>query len=152
VIGVSICGLPEAIVGQIVRSVAEQQERLQDFVPIFLTDSTDFQVFRRHGFVFEYFPNEKQRAAYGGSVSWSEYGRQRRELLERKWGIAQTISFGPTEFGRIPTKVEEPDGNTNATLGRTEHQAARPSLRGKSEGKMGGDRFAEIPSRESAFR
>jgi hypothetical protein len=69
VVGVSVCGLLRPVLAGIVDSIAAQQARSRDFVPVFLTDSTDFDLFRRHGFVFEYLPNCGARCS-SASGAW----------------------------------------------------------------------------------
>jgi hypothetical protein len=101
VVGVSVCGLPPAILESTVAAIAAQQDLLRDFIPLFLTDSADFDVFRRHGFVWEYFPCAAERARYGGATGWAAYAASRRSLLQRKWGLDDVVCIGPAEFGRI---------------------------------------------------
>lgn len=107
VIGVSVCNLPRQVVAGIVDSIAAQQARSRDFVPVFLTDSTDFDLFRRHGFVFEYLPDGNRRSCCSGTQDWSDYAAQRRALLEQKWGVAEVVCFGPLEFGRVEGELAD---------------------------------------------
>lgn len=96
VVGVSVCGFDREEVERIVAMIAERQRRTRDFVPVFLTDALDFDVFRAGGFVFEYVPPPDRRAAIG---NWGTYLSRRRALLERKWGVSTVIVFGDREFG-----------------------------------------------------
>jgi hypothetical protein len=107
VVGVSACGLPRVLLETTLATIAAQQSRLRDFIPFFLTDSTDFDIFRRYGFVWEYFPGPAERERYAGSQSWAEYAALRRALLVRKWGLDQIIVIGPSEFGRPQQEAEE---------------------------------------------
>lgn len=100
VVGVSVCGLSRTVLEGIVATVAEQQSLLRNFIPVFLTDSTDFDLFRQHGFVFEYLPAAAKRAAVAGTTNWEAYAAERRALIERKWNLAHIICFGPVEFGK----------------------------------------------------
>ena len=102
VIGISVCGLSQAQLESAVSSIAAAQSQQRDFVPVFLTDSKHFDVFRRHGFVWGYLPGPDCRARYGGSMSWTEYARSRRELLKRKWGLDKIVVIGRSEFGVVP--------------------------------------------------
>ena len=101
VIGVSVCGMSRAVLDATVSAIADQQDRLRDFIPVFLTDSTDFDIFRRHGFVWEYFPGPVERARYGGTMDWAAYAAGRRRLLMRKWGLSRVVSIGAVEFGVV---------------------------------------------------
>jgi glycosyltransferase involved in cell wall biosynthesis len=98
VVGISVCGLPRESLEAIVSMIANQQTECRGFVPVFLTDSTDFEVFREYGFVFEYLPSTAKQAAYAGTKDWADYAAERHALLERKWGLACVIRFGPHEF------------------------------------------------------
>jgi len=108
VVGVSVCGMSRPTLESVVAAVSDQQDRLRDFVPVFLTDSTDFDVFRRHGFVWEYFPGPVARARHDGTTSWTHYAAARRQLLARKWNFDQVISIGATEFGVIDVERAPP--------------------------------------------
>jgi hypothetical protein len=101
VVGVSVCGMPRPTLESVVAAVSDQQDRLRDFIPVFLTDSTDFDVFRRYGFVWEYFLGPVARARYAGTTSWTHYAAARRQLLARKWNFDHVICIGATEFGVI---------------------------------------------------
>jgi glycosyltransferase involved in cell wall biosynthesis len=98
VIGISVCGLPRESLESIVSMIAAQQTECRGFIPVFLTDSTDFDVFRGHGFVFEYLPSLAKQAAYAGTKNWAEYAAERSAFLERKWGLTRIIRFGPHDF------------------------------------------------------
>jgi hypothetical protein len=115
IVGVSVCGMPRAALEAAVAAVADQQSLLRDFIPVFLTDSPDFDVFRRRGFVWEYFPGPAARAGYEGATGWAAYGRARRALVERKWGLKHVIRIGPADFGAIP---ESPPPETRAETGK----------------------------------
>jgi len=110
VIGVSVCGFGRADLEKVVDMVSRQQEKNRDFAPVFLTDSTEFDVFRRHGFVFEYMPPPAQQPE--GTEAWDSYAEGRLQLIKRKWNLAQIITFGPEEFGY-----------------RTDDDVVRPSVR-----------------------
>jgi len=101
VVGVSVCGMLRPMLESVVAAVSDQQDRLRDFIPVFLTDSTDFDVFRRYGFVWEYFPGPAARPRYNGTTSWTHYAASRRRLLTRKWNFDHVICIGATEFGVI---------------------------------------------------
>jgi hypothetical protein len=94
VIGFSMFGLEREKIEEHVDQIRHQQSVNGDFVPIFLTDSTCFDVFRRYGFVIEYFPSPEKRMTFHGAMDWGAYAEQRLGLLIRKWGIAKMIVFG----------------------------------------------------------
>jgi hypothetical protein len=108
VLGISVCGLGREHVARVVAMVAQQQTEARDFVPVFLTDSAEFDLFRAQGFVVEYVPAAPLRAGYDGAQAWEDYLKGRRVLLERKWGLTDLIVFGEETFGlpaRGPTEV-----------------------------------------------
>lgn len=101
VLGVSVCGLDRETLERIVDMIARQQAEKKDFVPLFLYDGMEFEMFRANGFVVEYLPPPTERSRWQGSRSWRDYCAERREFLERKWAIAHVVSFGPVEFGKV---------------------------------------------------
>ena len=99
VIGISVCGFSRQEIEPIVEFVEQHQSQDRRFIPVFLTDSTEANIFRRRGFVFEYLPSP-DRVRLRGSKSWTDYAAERRRLLARKWGMADIITFGDLAFGR----------------------------------------------------
>jgi hypothetical protein len=99
VIGISVCGFSREEIEPLVEFVEQHQSQDRRFVPVFLTDSTEANIFRRRGFVFEYLP-PPARVRLRGSKSWADYAGERRRLLARKWGMADIITFGEVTFGR----------------------------------------------------
>jgi hypothetical protein len=100
VIGVSVCGFDAEGVRRVVELVASQQQRDRDFIPVFLTDCNEFEVFGEYGFAFEYLPPPGRRAGHPREGDWPAYAARRRRLIERKWGLSEVIAFGMGEFGR----------------------------------------------------
>ncbi len=90
VIAFAVFGLEAEALQREVRRIAVQQAKLRDFVPLFLTDAKDHEVFRRHRYGFEYFP-----ALAGGKGGIDVAGLQPRlEFIEAKWGIDLFINLG----------------------------------------------------------
>ena len=104
-IGISVCGFSRGEIQSIVDFIEQHQSRDRQFVPVFLTDSIDANIFRCRGFVFEYLP-PPDRVRLRGSKSWADYAAERRRLLARKWGMADIITFGEVEFGRPKAPVD----------------------------------------------
>jgi hypothetical protein len=115
VIGISVCGFSREEIEPLVEFVEQHQSQDRSFVPVFLTDSTAANIFRRRGFVFEYLP-PPDRVRLRGSKSWADYAAERRRLLARKWGMADIITFGDVTFGRPKDTV---DAETKATAMKT---------------------------------
>jgi len=94
VLGIAVLGLERADLEQVVELIAHQQAQSQDFIPLFLYDGTEFDIFRSRGYVFEWLPPVTDRIRYGGRQSWSDYLAARRALIDRKWGLAYVVCFG----------------------------------------------------------
>ena len=97
VLGIAVCGLGRIEREAVVDLIDRQQRSSRDFIPVFLTDSTDFEPFRSRGYVFEYLPPPSRRRLRG-TDSWPAYAAERLALLRRKWNIAQVVTFGAHEF------------------------------------------------------
>lgn len=104
VIGISLCGFSREEIEPVVEFVEQHQSQDRSFVPVFLTDTTAANIFRRRGFVFEYLP-PPDRVHLRGSKSWADYAAERRRLLARKWGMSDIITFGDVTFGRPKDSV-----------------------------------------------
>lgn len=111
VIGISVCGFSREEIEPLVEFIEQHQSQDRSFVPVFLTDSTEANIFRRRGFIFEYLP-PPGRVRLRGSKSWVDYAAERRRLLVHKWGMADIITFGDVTFGRPKDTV---DAETTAT-------------------------------------
>lgn len=66
----------------------------RDALPLVLTDSVRFEMFRQRAMAFEYFPSESLRNRLAPDLEWPLYFRRRLSLLRRKWGPAGLVSFG----------------------------------------------------------
>jgi hypothetical protein len=153
VVGVSVCGLSRPVLESTVAAIAGQQDLLRDFIPVFLTDCTEFDVFRRHGFVWEYFPGPAERARYGGDRSWADYAARRRALLERKWGLDEVICIGPAEFGRIEAAADaEPQAERLAAPAPAPDEAPRPSPDATEKPKRQAGLRYRLPRRKRPVR
>jgi hypothetical protein len=97
VIGFSVCGLEPAALAETIELIASVQREKRNFVPLILTDSADFAVFRRHGFTAEYLPSAPPAGV--PLARWREYVAARRAFLMRKWRLPRIVEFGPVAFG-----------------------------------------------------
>ena len=82
-----VVGLPRAELTAVVARLASRSTT----IPIFLTDSDAFEVFRTHRAVFEYLPPPN----HDPSLDWPLYRMRRLALLRRKWQPARIVAFGP---------------------------------------------------------
>ena len=99
VLGISVFGIEQKRLAEILALIANQQRKTRDFTPVFLTSNTAFHLFRRYGFVFEYLPPANQREGVAGQQDWNDYAAQRLELICQKWGIARIICFSSQTIG-----------------------------------------------------
>jgi hypothetical protein len=132
VIGISICGFGRAEIEPIVEFVEQHQSQDRRFVPVFLTDSTEANIFRRRGFIFEYLP-PPERVRLRGSKSWAAYAAERRRLLARKWGMADIVTFGEVTFGRPKEAVGAESGAAaKGERPSTRRSKAKPVLKAQA--------------------
>jgi hypothetical protein len=131
VIGISVCGFSRDEIEPLVEFVEQHQSQDRRFIPVFLTDSTAANIFRRRGFVFEYLP-PPDRVRLRGSKSWADYAAERRRLLARKWGMADIITFGDITFGRPKDMIE---ANTTTTAATKMTSARRSKAKAASKAK-----------------
>jgi hypothetical protein len=92
IVGIWTIGLDRAGLAMALRRVAGQQLDENDFVPIFFTDLACFELFREHGFVFEYLPPAHQRTR--GHLAWDDYVQERLAQAVQMWGITHLTTYG----------------------------------------------------------
>jgi glycosyltransferase involved in cell wall biosynthesis len=77
---------------RIVEMVSREQRRLQNFAPLFVTDSLQFDLFRLRGFVVEHIP-AGDPLNYGPGLGLAL--RRRMQTIVEKWGVGAVVQFGP---------------------------------------------------------
>jgi hypothetical protein len=92
-----VVGLPAEAVERVVGEVASLQVMLSSFRPLFVTDCDQFQVFRRHGYLFEYIPPQEDWSARFGDSDWSSFLRERMDLLLERYEPDRVIGFDDVE-------------------------------------------------------
>jgi len=123
VIGVSVCGFTRTDLERIVDMIERHQRQIQNFIPVFLTDTINTDIFRNRGYVFEYLP-PPSRVPLRGARAWHEYASARRRLLAQKWGMTDIITFGTEAFGR---PASAPDSEKEAATAGSTHSPRRTS-------------------------
>jgi len=91
-LGFLLFGMEHDRIEQIVQKVEQRQLRQRDFIPIFVTDSTDFGPFRTRGYVFEHIPAAIVQSP-GNRRAERRYLRRRLELIKSKWGIGELVDL-----------------------------------------------------------
>lgn len=107
VVMVVVFDLGPAELGTIVE-VVDEQSAAAGVVPIFLTDSDDFQPFRSRRVPFEYLPPPSHGARFAPDLDWELYRQRRLALLRRKWQPGRIVAFGPTASAAVAAWRESP--------------------------------------------
>lgn len=96
-VGYILSGETEPEIEEAVETVTAVSRSRRDFTPVFITGSTCFSPFLRHGYSFEYLP---PRRLFGGDDASYALWRQRRlAFIAAKWGLASTTVLGETGVG-----------------------------------------------------
>ena len=102
--------------------IVERQVASRNFVPLFLTDCSEHEAFRRRGYAFEYFP----KALYG-SLADSVAFEEKLFVAWKKWNLGSLIDLGPKDHlkerlagTRIPELAEVIAPARTATEARAE--------------------------------
>jgi GR25 family glycosyltransferase involved in LPS biosynthesis len=77
-------------------------------VPVVITDSDRFELFRGRRIVVEYLPPAEQRAQFAADLDWDLYRLRRLALLRRKWQPARIVAFGPAASALVRTWAASP--------------------------------------------
>lgn len=101
VIGYLVFGFEPAELERILDMVSREQRRLQNFVPLFITDSLHFELFRVRGYVAEHIPAHDP-LNYGAGLGLAL--RRRMQTILQKWGVNAVVQFGPHG---LPAESEE---------------------------------------------
>jgi hypothetical protein len=81
--------LLEEIIVTTKRKLPGKSDRL-----IYLTDNSDFTIFRRHGVMFEYLPPLMEQRLHASDMPWQAYLRERWGLLLAKWRPRRVLAYG----------------------------------------------------------
>lgn len=109
-------GLDGPAVSDLVDRVALAQTTT-GFAPLFVVDHADFELLRRHGYLFEYIPAEGEWSERSGLEDWDEFAADRLRTVVRE--------YGPDTMLSVPTDPDDPRGLTLETLisGLVDHPA-----------------------------
>lgn len=89
-VGIFIAKADEAKTQAIVDSAFYSQRDRQDFVPVFVTESSAFRPFVAKGYIFEYLPPVETNAADAErAIAWR---KKRLDFIKAKWGISHFIN------------------------------------------------------------
>jgi hypothetical protein len=74
--------------------ICRKQGETKSFSPLFLYDGSDFDLFRKHGYVVEWLPN-RHNQALRPDIDWAAETDRRIALILSKWAIAQLVDMRP---------------------------------------------------------
>jgi hypothetical protein len=90
---VSALGVDPSFLEEIIVTTKRKLPRKGDRL-IYLTDSSDFAVFRRHGVIFEYLPPLTEQRLHATDMPWQAYLQERWGLLLAKWRPRRILAYG----------------------------------------------------------
>jgi len=90
--GFQLFNLDPDRIEEAVSKIEERQLRERDFIPVFVTDSSDFGVFRSRGYVFEYIPPSVANATTHERTE-NPILKDRLELITAKWDLRDIIDL-----------------------------------------------------------
>ncbi|RUU25717.1 hypothetical protein [Mesorhizobium sp. M6A.T.Ce.TU.016.01.1.1] len=83
--------LLEEIIVTTKRRLPRKNDRL-----VYLTNNSDFTMFRRHGVIFEYLPPLIEQRLHATDMPWQAYLRGRWGLILAKWRPRRVLAYGTT--------------------------------------------------------
>jgi len=93
-VGFKLFGADREQIERIVERVEQRQLRHRGFIPVFVTDTTDFEAFRSRGYVFEHIPSVITQSSPNGRAE-RRYLRRRLDLIKAKWGVGELVDLKP---------------------------------------------------------
>ena len=93
---VTMLGLDAAAVSRLLPTTGEVM-RADGLVPVYVTDLTDYAVFRQAGVIFEPVPPLGSSAALAPELDWHARRREVLELIRDRWKPAGTAVLGDPE-------------------------------------------------------
>ena len=113
-------GLPRERLEKVLDTV-EKYCRKRDTVPVILTDSDCFDVFRERNLAFEYLPPPETRERFAPDLQWRLYFQRRLTVFRSKWRPAGIVSFGtgaPIEGVEVLAVTDAEDSEERDGVGR----------------------------------
>lgn len=89
---ISLFGRPGSEIRPIVERIVAEQHAGEPFIPIFLTNDSDFTVFRDQRLAFEYFPFLVGERDEDVDARWLAYTGMVLELTMRRWGVCRIVT------------------------------------------------------------
>jgi hypothetical protein len=90
---VTTLGVDPNFLDEIVTTTKEKLPGKNDRL-VYVTDNSDFTIFRRHGVIFEYLPPLMEQKLHAADMPWQAYLRERWGLLLAKWRPRRVMAYG----------------------------------------------------------
>ena len=90
---VTVLGLSDDALAKVIE-IATAECRRTGTRPLFVTDGSDFSLFRRQRLLFEQVVDPAVCDASEQKRDWQAYARQQFRLIGQKWHPATTVAFG----------------------------------------------------------
>lgn len=90
---VTVLGLEDAALARIIETVAAECQRTKTR-PLFVTDGSDFSLFRKNKALFEQVIDADACAACRPGRDWQSYALQQYRLIGQKWKPVTMVAFG----------------------------------------------------------
>ena len=110
IVAFTVFGLPRERLAKVLDTV-EKYCRKRDTVPVILTDSDCFDVFRARNLAFEYLPPPETRERFAPDLQWPLYFQRRLTVFRSKWRPAGIVSFGTKVPGMEDIAVSDAEGS-----------------------------------------
>jgi hypothetical protein len=100
-----------------VADIISQTKRESRNKVVYVSDCSDFSLFRWHDVMFEYVPSLSQQKLHGAGLAWPIFLNERYELLVAKWRPIKLVEYGMT-FARFIEQAEAATGSTPVGYGK----------------------------------
>jgi hypothetical protein len=90
---ITTLGVDPNFLDEIITTTKEKLPRRNDRL-VYVTDNSDFTVFRRHGVIFEYLPPLMEQRLHAADMPWQAYLSERWGLLLAKWRPRRVLAYG----------------------------------------------------------
>ncbi|ESY90710.1 hypothetical protein [Mesorhizobium sp. LNHC209A00] len=107
VVMVTVLGVKSDLLEEIIQITSRKFEPKHRLV--FLTDSSEFGLFRSNGAIFEYFPPLLEQRLHAAVMPWPAYLAERWALLVAKWRPIHVIAYGQNIDGFLAAALPSAD-------------------------------------------
>jgi hypothetical protein len=109
VLAVTVLGLAGDSLEEVL-ALVERESRQQGLQPLFITDQSDLEPFRRRRLVVDQVVDAERRAVDLPGLPWRLYLRAQYALMGRRWQPEALVSFGRPPEPDCVEALQRPDG------------------------------------------